>query len=238
MRAKKCAQSHSHSSGAVRRIHRGTRILNRHQNLESPNSRRTSRSRRAPRVLQLSRRAQGTVLSETEISEQSLGGPRAAAGRRASTASAASHRVAEKLGVRTMSEDKHSWDRIPTWDGDKRQWQRYVRDVEPYLETEKLDVDFSHGARLLSRLTGSERTYAETIELNQIRRSMGEDTDTREGMIAGVKLLLKSLEREPWEWRKQRRKDRSKSTTRSNSKDVQDNPWPNGSTILRKRCWT
>ena len=32
----------------------------------------------------------------------------------------------------------------PTWDGDKRQWKRYVRDVEHYLETEKLDVDFSH----------------------------------------------------------------------------------------------
>ena len=50
-----------------------------------------------------------------------------------------------------MSEEKHSWDRIPAWDGDKRQWKRNLRDVELYLETEKLDVDFSHGARLLSQ---------------------------------------------------------------------------------------
>ena len=57
-------------------------------------------------------------------------------------------------------------------------------DVELYLETEKLDVDFSHGARLLSRLTGSARKYAETIEPNQIRRSTGTDRDTREGMTA------------------------------------------------------
>ena len=78
---------------------------------------------------------------------------------------------------------------------DKRQWKRYLRDVKLYLETEKLDVDFSHGARLLSRLTGSARKYAETIELDQIRRSTGADKDTREGMIAGVKHRQKSLER-------------------------------------------
>ena len=59
-------------------------------------------------------------------------------------------------------------DRVPAWDGDKRQWKRYLRDVELYLETDKLDVDFSHGARLLSRLTRSARKYAETIELDTI----------------------------------------------------------------------
>ena len=69
--------------------------------------------------------------------------------------------------------EKHSWDRIPAWDGDKRQWKRYLRDVELLLETEKLGVDFSRGARLLSRLTGSARKYAETTELDQTRRSTG-----------------------------------------------------------------
>ena len=64
-----------------------------------------------------------------------------------------------------MSKEKHSWDRVPTWDGDRRQWKRFVRDVELHLETEKLDVDFSHGARLLSRLTVSARKYAETSSL-------------------------------------------------------------------------
>ena len=107
-----------------------------------------------------------------------------AAGRRAITDSAAN-----------MIEDKHSWDRVPAWDGDKRQWKRYVRNVELDLETEKLDVDFSNGARLLSRLTGSAPKYAETIELEQIRRSTGADTHTREGMIAGVKYMLRSRER-------------------------------------------
>ena len=90
-----------------------------------------------------------------------------------------------------MSEDKHSWDRIPAWDGDKRQWQHYLRDVELYLKTEKVDVDFSHGARLLSRLTCSAMKNAETIELDQIRRSTGVEKDTREGMTAVVKYLLR-----------------------------------------------
>ena len=94
-----------------------------------------------------------------------------------------------------MSEEKHSWDRIPVWDGNKRQWKSYLRDVELYLETEKLDVDFSHGARLLSRLTGSAKKYAGSIELDQIRRSTGADKDSREGMTAGVKHLLRSRER-------------------------------------------
>ena len=97
-----------------------------------------------------------------------------------------------------------------------------MRDVDLYLETEKLDVDFSHGVRLLSHLTSSAWKCAETIDLEHIRRSTGdnkdtrelvveelEDTldvqdvlvlqelskDTREVMIAGVKDLLKSRER-------------------------------------------
>ena len=65
-------------------------------------------------------------------------------------------------------------------DGDKRQWKRFLRDVELHLETEKLHVDF--GARLLSRLKGSARKYAKAIELDTIRRSTGEDTVTRGGM--------------------------------------------------------
>ena len=94
-----------------------------------------------------------------------------------------------------MSDEKNSWDRVPAWDGDKRQCKRYLRDVELYLGTEMLDVEFSHGARLLSRSTGSARRYAETIELDQIRRSTCADKDTREGMTAEVKHLLRSLER-------------------------------------------
>ena len=48
---------------------------------------------------------------------------------------------------------------------------------------------------IATRLTGSARKYAETIELDQIRRSTDEDKDTREGMTASVKYLLRSLER-------------------------------------------
>ena len=91
--------------------------------------------------------------------------------------------VAEHRPQANISEEKHSWDRVPAWDGDRRQWKRYLRDVELKLETEKLDVDFSHGARLLSRLTGSARKYAETIKLDTIRRSTGENKDTRGRMV-------------------------------------------------------
>ena len=69
-----------------------------------------------------------------------------------------------------MSGDKHTWYRVPARDGDKRQWKRCLRDVELYLETDMLDVDFSHGGRLPSRLTGSARKYAWTIELDSVCR--------------------------------------------------------------------
>ena len=80
-----------------------------------------------------------------------------------------------------MSVEKHSWDRVPTWDDDERQWKRYVRDMELCLETEKLDVDFSDGARLTTRLTGSAGKYDEAIELEHFRRATGENKETREG---------------------------------------------------------
>ena len=147
----RCAK-HTHGSGAVRSFHR-----------------RISRSRRAPhsllgrralRVPPASRRAQGTLHSETECSRQTLRDrrvwKRAAAGRRASTTSTAN-----------MSEDKHTWDRVPAWDGDKRQWNRCLRDVELYLETEKLDVDFFHGNRMPSRLTDSQESTLRPSSLTQ-----------------------------------------------------------------------
>ena len=65
-----------------------------------------------------------------------------------------------------------------------------------------------------------------TIEHEQIRRSTGADKDTREGMTAGVKYLLRSLERALG------MEDATKK------RHVQDNPWPNESMSLRKRCWT
>ena len=44
-------------------------------------------------------------------------------------------------------DNTHAWSRVPHWDGDRRGWKSYKREVELYLETEKLDVDYSHGAR-------------------------------------------------------------------------------------------
>ena len=44
--------------------------------------------------------------------------------------------------------------------------------------------------------------YAETIELDTIRRSTGENKDTREGLVTGAKYLV----REPWAWKMPRRK--------------------------------
>ena len=134
-----------------------------------------------------------------------------------------------------MSADKHSWDRVQAWDGDKRQRKRYSRDVELYLETEKLDVDFSHGAQLLTRLTDSARKHAETIELDQTRRSTGADKDTREGMTASVEHLLRSLER-AMGMEEATKKGQVQEFFSRNSNDVQDNPWSNGSMSLRRRC--
>ena len=51
-----------------------------------------------------------------------------------------------------MSDEKNSWDRVPAWNGDKRQRKRYLFDVELHLETEKVDLEFSHRARPLLRL--------------------------------------------------------------------------------------
>ena len=56
-------------------------------------------------------------------------------------------------------------------------------------------MDFSHGARLLSLLTSSTRKYANTLEQDHVRRSTGDNKHTPEGMVAGVKNRLKSLER-------------------------------------------
>ena len=185
----RCAK-HPHGSRAVRSFHR--RISWSRRAPHSLLSRRAQvpqiRVRRTLRVPPVSRHAPGTLHSETECSGQTLRNRRvwkhAAAGRSARTTSTAN-----------MSEDKHTWYRVPARDGDKRQRERYLRDVDLNLETEKLDVEFSHGARLPSRLTGSARKYAETIELDQIRRSTGTDRDTREGVTACVKHVLRSLER-------------------------------------------
>ena len=92
----------------------------------------------------------------------------------------------------------------------------------------------SHGARLLSRLTGSARKYAETIELDTIRHSTGADRDTREGMVTGVRCLLKSLDRAVGV------EDATKKGQVQEFfyKKLQDNPWLSESTSLRKLCET
>ena len=140
----------------------------------------------------------------------------------------AAGRSASTISTADMTEDKHTWDRVPAWDGDKRQWNHYLRDVELYLESEKLDVDVSHGDRMPSRLTGSARKYAETIKLDQIRRLTGTDRDTREGMTAARESHGHGRGHEEG--------STSRSSSVRNSNGVQDNPWPNWSTSLRKRC--
>ena len=114
-----------------------------------------------------------------------------------------------------------------------RQLKRYIADVELYHETEKLDEDFSHGARLLSRLTNSSRKHDKTIEREQIRRSTGADKDSREGMIAGVK-TCGGHSREPWEWRTPRRKDMSRSFFTRRSKRRPGQPMAERVNVLEK----
>ena len=64
------------------------------------------------------------------------------------------------------------------------------------LETEKLDVDFSRGARLLWRLMCAAKNFADTTEREHIQYSMADNKGTREGMVAGVKHLPKLPERD------------------------------------------
>ena len=82
--------------------------------------------------------------------------------------------------MQSVCEEKHSWNRAPTCDGDKRQWRRYKRDVERFLETEQLDVD-CRLARGCSRGSGAAK-FAETIEVQDIKRSTGfvEETETND----------------------------------------------------------
>ena len=55
------------------------------------------------------------------------------------------------------------------------------------MGNEKLDVDVSRGARLLSQLIVSAKKFGKPIELQDTRRSTGHDKDAREGLMAGVK---------------------------------------------------
>ena len=75
-----------------------------------------------------------------------------------------------------MSEDKNSWDIVPSAYG-----RAIFETLSSTSKTEKLDVDFSHGARLLSSLTGSARKYAETSSLPKFIARRATTQDTREG---------------------------------------------------------
>ena len=89
------------------------------------------------------------------------------------------------------------WDRIPCWNGDKKVWKAFQRDVEIWIETEKLDVDYSLGARLLRRLSGTAKRFGDNIELSKLRRGEGNETEARTSrnqMTAGIRALMKHLE--------------------------------------------
>ena len=96
-----------------------------------------------------------------------------------------------------MTEDKHTWDRVPAWDGDKRQWKRCLRDAKLYLETEKLDVDFSHGDRMPSRLTGSARKYADQKVNERFRNRFRKPRDGKTGRCIAYETDAHDAEEDP-----------------------------------------
>ena len=73
---------------------------------------------------------------------------------------------------------------------------------------------------------------SDRLELDKIRRITGADRDTREGMVAGVKYLLKFLERAKGTEEATKKGQIEEFCTR-NSTDVQDHPWPNGPTSVK-----
>ena len=87
--------------------------------------------------------------------------------------------------------------------------------------------------RLLLR---SVRKYAETIELDTVRRSTSENKDTREGLVAGVKYLLKSLERATG-MEDATKKGQVQEFFHKKLQRRPGQPMVNGSMSLRTRCW-
>ena len=95
------------------------------------------------------------------------------------------------------SNEQGGWDRIPCWSGSKKLWKAFQRDVEIWIETEKLDVDFSFAARLLRRLSGTAKRFGDNIELSKFRGGEGNETNARTSrsqMTAGITALMKHLE--------------------------------------------
>ena len=100
--------------------------------------------------------------------------------------------------------ESFAWSLIPTWDGNRKTWERYKEDVADWLETEKLDVDYSLGARLKWKLTGTAKVYARTVSREDLRRQPlevnAEDQAaaaaryrSRASMTRGVRNLLEHL---------------------------------------------
>ena len=107
-----------------------------------------------------------------------------------------------------------AFQRIPAWDGTPSRWRRYKQDVELWLEGEDLDVRFSLAARMVTKLSGTARTQARLIPLEELRPVrgrmatpvlVGEDgtveAEAVEGrppdLRAGINILMIELENMP-----------------------------------------
>ena len=103
------------------------------------------------------------------------------------------------------------------------------------MGNEKLDVDVSRGARLLSQLIVSAKKFGKPIELQDTRRFTGHDKDAREGLMAGVKRSAYF----PWLLRWELYKE-GEGACKSSAADTvdKDKRWLSGSTWSMMRCPT
>ena len=74
--------------------------------------------------------------------------------------------------------------------------ERFKEDVQPWLETEKPDVDYSLGARLLRKLTGPAKSFGKTAPSANLGRALSgsEAHTTRARITRGATYLMDHLE--------------------------------------------
>ena len=91
----------------------------------------------------------------------------------------------------SAGEEEHSWDSVSTWDSDKRQWRRHKRDVELLLRYREAPI----GARLLAKITGAVKKFAETFNLKISDDRLAQTRSTGTEWTLAVKHLMGYLGR-------------------------------------------
>ena len=98
-----------------------------------------------------------------------------------------------------------SWYRVPTWDGNPREWRSFKREMGWWMASldQSACLKFNVAARWMLRQTGVVRARCEEYDPEELKATpekTGTDPDTGETVVleeadafAGLKILLKSL---------------------------------------------